>query len=76
FQVTHIRIAMRTLQAFFVALFVLFAVCAAAPTYPGDMDDVMIGLRPVYPLNRLVKRWSRLEPSIRFAGGSNNAWFV
>ncbi|KAF8385538.1 hypothetical protein PRIPAC_74680 [Pristionchus pacificus] len=67
---------MRSLQALFIALIVLFAVCSAAPAYPGEMDDVLVGLRPVYPLNRLAKRWSRMEPSIRFAGGSNAAWFV
>ncbi|GMT34761.1 hypothetical protein PFISCL1PPCAC_26058 [Pristionchus fissidentatus] len=66
---------MRTLQALLIALIVLFAVIAAAPSYP-DTDGFVFGIRPAYPLNRLAKRWSRLEPSIRFAGGSNNAWFV
>ncbi|GMR33649.1 hypothetical protein PMAYCL1PPCAC_03844, partial [Pristionchus mayeri] len=76
FQVTHTRtLIMRTLHALLVTLVVIFTVCAAAPA-SLEMDDMLYPMRPIYPINRLAKRWSRLEPSIRFAGGSNAAWFV
>uniref|UniRef100_A0A914CQ16 Uncharacterized protein n=1 Tax=Acrobeloides nanus TaxID=290746 RepID=A0A914CQ16_9BILA len=64
---------MKFLAAFikFVLLLILISSVYSAPYIQksNDLDDmqaVYVPVRYIYPSNTFQKRWSRLEPSIRF----------